>query len=71
MQTYNFVVLYILQVPETSEDIGKLFMEDEDVNTIFRNSPKEINPLYMQEVSKAKKREKIGLSGNHEAKSIF
>ena len=66
-----FVSLYIRQVPENSEDIGKLFMEDEAVKTIFRNSPKEINPFYMQEASKAKKTGKIGLSWNHEAKSIF
>ena len=50
-------------MPETSEDIGKLFMEDEAVKTIFRNSPKEINPLYMQEVSKAKKRKKSDYLG--------
>ena len=56
MQTYHFCFTVVLQVPETSEDDGKLFMEDEAVKTIFKNSPKEINPLYMQEVSKAKKR---------------
>ena len=58
-----FVLLYVLQVPETNEVIGKLFMEDEDVEAIFKKSPKEINPLYMQEMSKAKKRKKSDYLG--------
>ena len=38
-------------------------MEDEDVEAIFKKSPKEINPLYMQEMSKAKKRKKSDYLG--------
>ena len=38
-------------------------MEDEDVEAIFKKSPKEKNPLYMQEMSKAKKRGKSDYLG--------